>query len=682
MTIGDNQIVEVLSVAFGKMFPDLADKVTSKEVQQWLAESLVGIVEYSGTLPQETRKQRDRRMECHKVYDGDFKELASNLRNTYPDSRELSAQELILKVYNGISSIYDVLGVKPNGNPTTSKVSVEDTSKALDSDTESTVNARDAVSESSAEPTLTSVQSGGKEIKDESPMMAEESTEPVHEVNSDVGSSAVVGDTDIAVGVQESTDKKDSVAKEVEGTKTAEMKKGDVSAPKVQVEIKNNMEDTTMANAQELLQMAQNAANDMGGAGNVAPTSNVTAGKEDKKAAEMAAIDLLNETANERKAWGDNNRVEAVIIVKQPAAKRALGTMGKLSYATSGKNATTPEAEIDKKIQKFISCVYGSAMSEADWKALPEESKYAQVIKVDNQIAANRKDGEAAKATNLEKAKKVYEVLSAIKNNPTGEFAAFVNDKNVSYNWKGVVLAGKPMNRESLIATLFDCSNGFVLGDGSNPEDAEKRVSFQLGKAADRASAKTTGIAGATHKADKKFVVSVKNKAAFTANEAHVVCLFTQPLENADSKASFPVAIKPEGFDACAGSFSYVRKNEKGEDAYRENKDAKGNPKFKTGVYTMRVSVPVSDVKKEVDEQFKKLEGYEHPAKLAAYWGVTLPTDKDITKSDKLILDMMASYFMGEVGGAEGSSTLKSLENVRKAAQAEADAEEAAQLDQ
>ena len=138
MVGNDIQIIDLLSVAFKKMFPDLATRVEEPEVKKWLANSLVNIVEYSGTLPQESRKQRDRRMECHKVYDGDFKELAANLRNTYPNERELSAQELLLKVNNGITSIYDVLGASQISNPTTKYDSEEGTSTALDSDKLST----------------------------------------------------------------------------------------------------------------------------------------------------------------------------------------------------------------------------------------------------------------------------------------------------------------------------------------------------------------------------------------------------------------------------------------------------------------------------------------------------------------------------------------------------------------
>jgi hypothetical protein len=724
MITSDSQIIELLSTSFKNMFKDLADRLGEPEVQKWLANSLVNIVEYSGTLPGETRKQRDRRMECHKVYDGDFKELASNLRNTYPNERELSAQELILKVNNGITSIYDVLGASQISNPTTKYDSEEGTSTALDSDKSSTQNVQETAQDVAAQSTSThatvssvSMSADKTEVQEhgngeyapsvedtikESPVKpVQEKSKPVPVLIKPMTVKPITG-SNLNVNEEKTTEVTQptpvEVTKELEKSENKEITETEVQEEVKEIsndvsstEVHNNnnikeknLEENQMSDLNDLMNMANNAINNMGGEeeAGIKPVSNVAASKDQMKEFQIMAINEIEASIPERKAWSQNSRVEALVVLKEPAAKRVRGTMGKLPYKAKGNDAITPEEAIKKRIADFCKAAYGSAIAEEDWKALPEESKYQQVIKVDKQQAATRKEGDPAKVTNLEKAKKTYEVLSNIKNNPTGEFAAFVNDKNVSYNWKGVVIEGAPMNRASLIKTLLDKSNGAVLGDGSDPANTKDAVMFVLGKANDKASAKQQGIAGSTHRSDKKFVVAIKNKANFTDNEAHIVYMYTQPADNSDARASFPVAIKPEGFEPCAGAFSYVRKTEDGQDAYRETKNANATPKYKTGVYTLRVSVPVTDVKKELAEQFKKIEGHEHPTKNAAYWGITIAQDKDFINSDNHIVTMLSSFLSGEIGSVADSDTLQSLEKARKIAQSEADAEEAAQLEQ
>lgn len=674
MVENENQIIATLSVAFKRMFPDIADKVETPEVKSWLANSLIGIVEYTGFLPQETRKQRDGRMECHKVYNGDFKELASKLRNTYPNTRDLSAQDLILKVYNGISSIYDVLSVEPNGNPTTEEDSIDSTSIALDSNKSGNTNSAQPSSVSPMVESETKVvetesnHTGTEEPKQEEPAIREDVVEPKVENNDSRTVSEVDGTLPIAEKNSEenvSTEQTQYVEEETRGTRNKE----------------NDMEDNQMSQVEELLAKANAAAEQMGGSEEItgAPVSNVSDGKERLNAAKVEVSEALKGSLESRKQWTQSNLVEAIIITKQPAAKRVIKPMGKVPFPATGKNATTADAKVATLMANFIKACYGRALSEDDWKQLDEQARYAQVIKADKKL----KEG---KASNLAKAKLVYGILTEMKNTPEGEFAAFVNDKNISYSWKGIMLNGKPLNREDLVCTLIDNSTGVAIGAGSNIADIEKRVEFKLGQTSAKAKAKTTGITGSGHQASKKLVVSIKNKPAFTADESHIRCMMTQPSENADAKASFPVAIKPEGFDSCAGSFSYVRTNDAFEDEYRPNKDKEGNAVYKTGVFTLRVSVPVTDVKKVLDAEFAKVADTARAVDL--YWGIKLAPTKQADAASPTALEgtiletALAQYFVGEVSGAADSAIVKSLDQIRKAAQAEADAEEAAQLDQ
>lgn len=673
MVENEEQIISTLSVAFQRMFPDLADKLETPEVKKWLANSLIGIVEYTGTLPQETRKQRDGRMECHKVYNGDFKELASKLRNTYPNSRDLSAQDLILKVYNGITSIYDVLSVEPSGNPTANEDSIDGTSITLDSNKSGNDTQPSSVSSMvEAETNVTETGSdhhGYEEPKQEEPAYetrVEETNVKSNTVKDVSEVMATEPTTEDKSETIENTEQPQSVEVNTEGTRNNE----------------NVMEENEMSQVEELLKKANEAAGAMGGdeaALGGAPVSNVSDGKERLNAAKVEVSEALKGSLESRTQWTKSNPVEAIIITKQPAAKRVIKAMGKVPFPATGKNATTAAAKVGSLMTNFIKAVYGRAINEDDWKQLDEQTRYGQVIKADKKV----KEG---KATNLAKAKLVYGILSEMKNNPEGEFAAFINDKNISYSWKGVMLSGKPLNREDLVCELIDNSTGVAIGAGSNIADIEKRVEFKLGQTSAKAKAKTTGITGSGHQAAKKLVVSIKNKPAFTADESHIRCMMTQPSENNDAKASFPVAIKPEGFDSCAGSFSYVRVNDAYEDEFRPNKDKEGNAVYKTGVFTLRVSVPVTDVKKVLDDEFKKVADTARAVDM--YWGVKLAPTKQAdaaapTALEGTILETaLAQYFVGEVSGAADSAIVKSLDQIRKAAQAEADAEEAAQLDQ
>lgn len=672
MVENEGQIISTLSVAFQRMFPDLADKLETPEVKKWLANSLIGIVEYTGTLPQETRKQRDGRMECHKVYNGDFKELASKLRNTYPNSRDLSAQDLILKVYNGISSIYDVLSVESNGNPTANEDSIDGTSITLDSDKSGDSTQPSSVSSMvGTETNVTEAVSDHhdyEESKQEEPAYETRVEEPTAESNTVEHVSevkAIEPSTEESSETVENTEQKQSVEVNTEGTQNNE----------------NVMEEKEMSQVEDLLKKANEAASTMGGdeALGGAPVSNVSDGKERLNAAKVEVSEALKGSLESRRQWTKSNPVEAIIITKQPAAKRVIKAVGKVPFPATGKNATTAAAKVESLMNNFIKAVYGRPINEEDWKQLDEQTRYAQVIKADKKL----KEG---KATNLAKAKLVYANLVEMKNDPEGEFAAFINDKNISYSWKGVMLCGKPLNREDLVCELIDNSTGVAIGAGSNIADIEKRVEFKLGQTSAKAKAKTTGITGSGHQAAKKLVVSIKNKPAFTADESHIKCMMTQPSDNSDAKASFPVAIKPEGFDSCAASFSYVRTNDSYEDEFRPNKDKEGNAVYKTGVFTLRVSVPVTDVKKVLDDEFKKVA--DTARAIDMYWGVKLAPTKQAdaaapTALEGTILETaLAQYFVGEVSGAADSAIVKSLDQIRKAAQAEADAEEAAQLDQ
>lgn len=658
MVLSDAQIVELLSVAFKQMFPDLADKVEDERVKHWLANSLVGIVEYSGTLPQETRKQRDRRMECHQVYDGSIKELAAKLRDTYPNTRELSPQALILKVYNGISSIYDVLGKdEVVDHPTVNEESIKPGEvEALDSNK--------GVENSG---TATDVEINQGSVVEP---IREEPNVSVPRPNLD--SDAFVSPKEEAAKsshIEEGPHEQEVPATQIEVTEPVDVPEG---KPKEEESKKLNKENGKMENstAAELLKKAQESTQVMGGDAVAAPKSNVNVMKEDMNEAKSQIADQLENSLQARTQWTANNTVDGLIVLKKPAALRTKATVG---IANKGNKKETPSQQAENKFKKFIKATSGQEISIEAWKALPDDQKYAQVIKADQ----SRKE-DAVGATNLEKAKAVYELIERQYNSPEEQIPAFINTNKVSYAWKGVMLGGKPLNRDDLIVTVIDNSTGVIIGAGSAIEDVDNRVEFKLGQAKISANNRVTGVRAGAPRAEKKFVISIKNKDRFTADKSHIMFMLNQV--QGEATASFPAAITVGGEEM--GAIFQYQTNELAKNA--KTKD--GQPRYAKKMFSLRVSVKVDDYKKELDAQFMK-DGLT-PSKLDSYWNIKFAPKTQADAANPTAIEgtilqtILASYITGQTAGAAGSNVLAELDKVKKAAQAEADAEESSQLDQ
>lgn len=661
----EDQIIATLEVAFKNMFPELAGELaTNEKVREWLAGSLVGIVEFTGTLPQETRKQRDNRMQCHKVYDGDFKQLAGMLRNTYPNTRNLSPQELILKTWNGISSIKDVLGTDgQTETPTVQKTEEDSTTNTLDSNRVVDQTDSQTVAASVDEPTA-----------DVAPV---EVAETVEEVSTDVVTEQNV-QTDSKVIVETGDEGKDVTSNQNDPIGTVKPEQNEsanegvkydktTSTDQIPVETeKLILEDNTMENmAEELLAKASSAASTMAGdATPAAPAaSNITVGDAEKAEAKEKVMDALEGSLEQRIEWTKNNTVDQIIVLKQPNALRAKSTMGTISVAKD----QTVSQKVEGQIQAFIKACSGKAVITKDeFDALPDEQKYAMVIAAD----AGRK-ADDKKATNLSKAKKVYELLqkmAASAADDKAQYPAFINTQNVSYAWKGVIIGGQPMNRDALIVTIIDKSTSIIIGAGSDISDTKNRVEFKLGQTKVGAANKITGVSAGSNRAEKKFVVSISNKASFTDDASHISYMMTK--EKGTAKASFGAEIVPDGFGPCAASFSYNTGEVKG-------KDKDGNTTYKKKTFSVRVSVDVTDYEKELDGRFK-LDGMNQ-TKLDNYWGVKFAPSKQADLANPTdfagtaLAAALSAYFIGTTGfeGKEESTVVASLKQIKKAAEAE-----------
>lgn len=658
MVQNEVNIIKTLSVAFTRMFPDLADKVESDEVKKWLANSLIKIVEYTGTLPSETKRQRNQRMECHTAYDGDIKTLANLLRNTYPESRQLSPQELILKVYNGITSVYDVLGEEVvKDNPTVDDDANEGTTNAsIDSNKGTESKDSDAsVSSEVADASSTSVGiAGSSEV--EPAIVEEQQNEPANGNKT----AETVKEEEIA------TSDTDNGTKDVQPQHNETEQTN--SIPQEEIKMANQ-------NVEDLLSQAT-AAMATGGEASAAvtPKSNTKSAVDDQ-AAKIAIADMLQNDVEPRNQWTRQNTVEAVIATKLPAALRATATVGTIATATKTKTAAQI---IEEKIANMIKKVSGQEISRAQFEALPDEQKWAMCALAD----ANTKDQEGA--SNVSKAKAVYALLTEALQNPEGTYDAIVDKNKVTYSQKGVIIGGKPISKDNLIILLLDKSNGAVYAQGSldangSTNGNENVTSWQLSKVTDSAKNKTA--TPSVKKADgKKFSVSVKNRDKFVKDPSHVVYLFTEQDDKASATASFRAKIDVAGVTYPA-SFQYADKS-----ATYQNKEGKTVNKKKT--FSVNVRVAVTDVKKKLDARFV-IEGYS-ATKLDAYWGISIApkTQTDLANAKGIegtpLQKVLIGFYQGDISAsaAKDSEVLKQLAAIRTQAEAAEDAEQASQLDQ
>ena len=493
----EEKIVNSLSTAFTNMFPDLADQVETDVVKSWLANSIIKIVEYAGRLPQESKKGRDRRMECHKVYDGDFNQLVSCLRKTYPDKKSKSPQELILETYVGISDIHEILGKQKPSNPT-AEVTAEENKVVLNSD----------------KVTSDSIDN-----------------ESIHTTPSDSTKQA---------GVPE---------KDQRGVKPT-VEEDNKNYQSTQNNFKS-MEENKMPNVTEELKAKAAAA--AGKMGNTAKKSNATVDKAAKDAARAQVSEFLSGQMPERHQWMETHEVDAIVCFKSPAAFRVTEEVG---YFAQDKKDKTAVQQAEERLAKFCVAASGRVgITPEQFAALPDADKYAQAAEADK----TRKE-DAQGPTNVEKAKATYELLNQILQNPTAKIKAVVDPEEVSYSFQGVVLSGEPMNRMKLAATIIDKTPGaYVVAAGSRDiADEKKKSMFTLSKANKKASSKNATPTANQSKASKRISIRITNKAQFLQDKSHVVYLLNQYSEKTGT-SPFRAALTTLG-DAPAG-FSYVDSN-------------------------------------------------------------------------------------------------------------------------
>ena len=324
---------KLLKSIFKEIHPDLMTKYTDEQIDAYLDMAPICIVECPD-LKGETKKQRKNRMECHQIYNGDYKQLCNCLRNIYPEKNAMSAYKLMLWVYEGIRPVSEI------GEPVEQTKPVEDTTPVI-------------------EPT---------------------SVEPVTEV---VEVVAEATKDDIVL-----TDEKEQIVTETTvSTPTNEVVEEVKSEPESQsVDIVTNsrfskMEENKMNDLNERLAAA---ANKMSG-GTSAKQSKVT---NEVKAEVVSVLDSSTEARNQ---WAAENKVQKLIMGNAPAIKRnpakeGLAVKPVVSKTDASKNKTSKEVAADK-YRALITKFTGKVMDIEAFRAASDDVKFANVCPDNSGIA-------------------------------------------------------------------------------------------------------------------------------------------------------------------------------------------------------------------------------------------------------------------------------------------------------
>ena len=602
-----------LRVEFLNRHPELKDIIDSGVITDYLDDCPIRVVEYKGHLKDETKNQRKNRMKCHKIYDGDIKELVNGLRNTYPTLRDKSGYYLLLEVYEQIRSISEL-------DLELAKRQVEE----MNQDNGSTVqesasdSAQQKVEDSSVKISESSNPIPNTDTYTREEVKSKEKEEVKPQNESGVQSSTVTTKVEepkvtpqLNNGISGESKPEAVLADTPNPTPTTESSvrnKADVTPTPTQIQENKQpiKEEKKMADFENLLgqatQMMETGTKAVNGTG-----ANLPKAEKLGDEAKAAVAKELAQTQAERNAWTAANAVDAVIMAQRPAAHRVKGEAKGRAIKVAAENKDKPNAAVDvvkEKFGKFIEAVAGRKMSIEEFSTSDDAVKYANVV---------------TEGDNVAKAKAMTGVYQNLMQNPLQEIAAYINAEKATAPVKGYVIGTDVYSTDELIQVLVDKGNGVVYGQGTREMDVKEQVRFQLGVAA----RKQTTVAAASTKsgAPKQLVITAKNKAAFMTDDNHKRYLMTKIDEDGEGTANFKALINVDGKDVNAVCSVYAL-DDKGERIVTRVDETKGTI-YKKKICSINVSVPVQKVIKEVDEAYRN-EG-DQAATLEARWNIKIP---------------------------------------------------------
>lgn len=729
-----DKVASILTNPFKEKYPQYAHLAETEKVQNWLGVAAKEVVEYDGLLPGETKKQSNRRRECHQAaYNGDIKQLVNCLRNTYTDSRSVSSPMLLLNVFSGISSIDDVVNgeqeVQEAQTPTMSEAPTEQAEETIVPDAVNS-NKQD-LTEDQSKSTVTSTtrpqfgdegedeklpahnatltadaeeadKVGGSEPAEIDAKKADVETEDGHRDSTEtVKDDDRVETTASVESVESKPEQADKAPVEDEPERTESRapqvnesyQKVEESRPtNVQETESSKVESTTKTKQEEtrtmadLNEMAAAAAAKMNGGTAVAgadATARPSRGKksEERIAAEEQAKLTIAERMQSNNAFVQTTLVSAIITPVIPKYDRIIDKqkpMGKMVNPTKDK---TGEQLVKEKLNKLIKNASGKAdISLEEFEAATDDVRYAAVP-----------EGEYKGYDNRARAKACYALLKQALQNPDADYAA-APTAPATVPVRGYCVGGKNINRNDMIITLLDKTNGALYApnqlDAEGKTTEEKPIMWQVATVKIQASSgSAAGITKSSAKAAKKFSISAKRQKDFMSDPAHIKYLMSTIDEENQARGSFKAAIEVQG-TAIPAIFQYEVPKTK--DGKAEIDPETQQVKMTKRAFSINVVLPVKDVKHEVADEFKS-DSVKLNAQIDAYWGTNLE-QSDNNKSNAAatsskntaIFKVLADFYeMGiSTKGVEGSELLQQI-SAEKRAQENADlAAEASELEQ
>lgn len=634
-----------MTAAFKRLFKVDDNIMQTDAIKNWMANAPVEIVEFDGKIKGENSKQKDRRMEIIDVYDGNVSPLVNYLKGTFRDKRNLSKWELIFTIANGITAVQKTIEqatLEATFGNNGDIVEVPQTTEELQSNPSS-----------STEEHVSTVPT--PEVVDKEPQQTVEqelttnvTPEETHEENHTEQSSVTPSGN-----VQQEEEK-----------------------PLFNKPITNFKEDSKMSDLKDLVAMA--AAPGVTATADptqeqAAPAANVAKNDKVSEESKVRVTKQIADQKEQRNNWVRQNTVSAIISTMKPAALRVTSRQGR--PVADGTDAAKATEAINKKISKFIVAVSGvEGITQDVFEAKSDAEKYANVV-------------DDADHKNVKKAAATYELLKQMKQNPTGDFAAYIPaEDKVSYPTRGYFIGSTPYPTQDFIVALCENSTGAIYGEGSVDADgkdaSENATVFVIGvaKSKEAGKAKATGIAKTTGDSPKKPVIRPRNKKAFLEDKSHVKFLFTQEATDGEGTASFKAAVNVGG-ELVAASVPVYALDTQGQRIANPSKAA-GKTTYKKKVASVSVSVPVTKIKKEFGAEFK-LAGEESNT-AALRWGITWGEAVKgnfgalVELGSSPIVDVFANVYEGKLTLGDSMRNAESIKKLQAAANKQAEEDAAA----
>lgn len=601
--------LRLMRSAFKLLFNVSDEVVDTPEIQKWMKDAAIGIIEYEGYLTGEDKTFRDYRMQMTEIYEGDFEALSDYLKEMDSSLSTLPKWAVIFKTYNGIKSSDDLISQAETYCSTAEKRAEEDRARQM-----SELSKRPHEVQQSVEPAPTL-----EELLESSPVVDSSSS------GADDESSAIKAEGDSMEAVQaealgkaeveseESFTNKNNIEKSKEDKEMADLQNTNVTGTTAQEEVVPGAGFDEAMNEMSL----NKGFEEQTPAGNSKPK---TANTDN-----TIAKDVLKNSEQERAAFVKSNFVTQLICSAEPSVVRLVNKAEEGSKLTGRyfKNTDMEHRKmtdaIDKEIKKFekaTGCVFHTVDESAD----PQVSFPRCFGSSDAKVAAQ-----------------VYSILKTLLATPTA--LVRIKKSKETYQTKGYVVTGDQyLNDVDMKSLIMLKSTGAIYGAGMLDADGKPMadaVCFKLTIVKPRTTANESGakVNGKTENAGfKANIVGVK-KVDFLKNAANRIIIKATSTTD-KTFAKFKAAVDIDGALQEA-SFRYNVYDEEGKQVFKKQDEVVAGatpkePKAEVKTYTLGVYAEVFAVSDEVNSALiGKNDKLQNADAIKAYFNVKTATGRE-----------------------------------------------------